>query len=88
MYAQKDIVYETATPRECTVFSAMLRLEGLSRGERLVRAERVLARLRLTTCADTVIGSEGLRRGISGGERKRTNVAIEVSSPGDRSIYR
>ena len=45
---QTDIVYETATPRECTVFSAMLRLEGLSRGERLVRAEGVLQRLRLT----------------------------------------
>ena len=45
-------------------------------------AERVIARLRLGKCADTVIGTEGLRRGISGGERKRTNVAIElVTSP-------
>ena len=29
-------------------------------------------------CADTVVGSPGLVRGISGGERKRTNVALSL----------
>ena len=80
---QTDIVYETATPRECTTFSAILRLQGVSHEDKLARAETVIKRLRLTKAADTIIGTEGLRRGISGGERKRTNVAIElVTSPG------
>ena len=32
----------------------------------------------LAKCADTIVGSPGLVRGISGGERKRTNVGLSL----------
>ena len=40
--------------------------------------ESVIEKLNLKKCADTVVGSPGLVRGISGGERKRTNVALSL----------
>ena len=40
--------------------------------------ESVIEKLNLTKCANTVVGSPGLVRGISGGERKRTNVALSL----------
>ena len=75
---QADIVYETSTPREAITFSAALRLPlEMPFAEKAARAEAVISRLRIEKCADTVIG--GTRnRGISGGERKRTNVGIEL----------
>ena len=38
----------------------------------------MIEKLNLKKCADTVVGSPGLVRGISGGERKRTNVALSL----------
>ena len=43
-----------------------------------LQVETVIEKLNLTKCADTVVGSPGLVRGISGGERKRTNVALSL----------
>lgn len=44
--------------------------------------EDVIDKLNLRKCAATVVGSPGLVRGISGGERKRTNVALSlIGSP-------
>lgn len=40
--------------------------------------DTVIEKLNLKKCADTVVGSPGLVRGISGGERKRTNVALSL----------
>ena len=42
------------------------------------KVESVIEKLNLKKCADTVVGSPGLVRGISGGERKRTNVALSL----------
>merc|ERR1712032_1358871 len=39
-----------------------------------------IKKLRLTKCANTVVGTAGLVKGISGGERKRTNVALSLLS--------
>ena len=38
----------------------------------------VIEKLNLKKCCNTVVGSPGLVRGISGGERKRTNVALSL----------
>jgi hypothetical protein len=40
--------------------------------------EQVIQILHLESCADTVMGYQGERGGISGGERKRTGIAIEL----------
>ncbi|CAJ1354662.1 unnamed protein product [Effrenium voratum] len=79
---QDDIMYETLTPRENLTFAAAFILPKLSKDERSKVVEDVIDKLNLRKCADTVVGSPGLVRGISGGERKRTNVALSlIGSP-------
>jgi ABC-type multidrug transport system ATPase subunit len=45
--------------------------------QRSARVDAVLAQLNLTHVQHTVIGDEGTR-GVSGGERKRVNIGIEL----------
>jgi ABC-type multidrug transport system ATPase subunit len=63
--------------------SAKLRLSAsIPQDEKDLLVNNLLEMLRLTGCADTIIGSP-LVKGISGGERKRTALAMEmVTSPG------
>ena len=42
--------------------------------------ERMISELGLTACADTIVGG-ALIKGISGGERKRTSVGVELVGP-------
>ena len=71
---QDDIMYETLTPRENLSFAASFILPKLGKAQQKEVVEDVINKLNLAKCADTVVGSPGLVRGISGGERKRTNV--------------
>lgn len=76
--AQDDSLQVTSTPREAIHFSAKLRLPRSTPEhdiEKLV--ERVITELGLTSCADTIVGG-ALIKGISGGERKRTSVGVEL----------
>lgn len=66
----------TETPRECIKFSAYLRGGG-STAERAELVDRIVDTLGLERCADTIVGS-ALLKGISGGEKKRVSVAIEL----------
>ncbi|KAJ9453582.1 ABC transporter G family member 7 [Diplonema papillatum] len=78
---QEDALYPTQTPREMLNFTAALRLAHLSASERDDLVESLIATLGLTKCADTMIGSLMIK-GLSGGEKKRTAVAVElISSP-------
>jgi ATP-binding cassette subfamily G (WHITE) protein 1 len=45
--------------------------------EKLQRVEDLILLLRLEKCAETIIGSTTVK-GISGGERKRTSLAMEM----------
>ena len=75
---QDDIFSGTLSVRENIVFSANLRLPlSMSYAERLKRVERIIQQLHLTECADTRMGTES-QRGVSGGERKRTCIAMEM----------
>lgn len=66
------------TPRETFEYYAKLR--GLK--DPKVTSEEIISYLNLERCADTVIGDNIKVRGISGGERKRVNIGIElVSNP-------
>jgi len=76
--AQDDSLPVTSTPRECLKFSAKLRLPRSTTDEQLsVLTDRMLDELGLVDCADTYVGGL-LLKGISGGERKRTAVGVEL----------
>lgn len=76
--AQDDSLSFTATPREAIKFSAKLRLPRITTDNEIEElADRMLAELGLKECADTMIGGS-LIKGISGGERKRTSVGVEL----------
>lgn len=74
---QDDILFPTFTPREAFMFSANLRLKGLTRQEKTDKVEQVIEELGLGKCADTWIGGEFIK-GVSGGERKRTSIGVEL----------
>ena len=76
--AQDDSLQVTSTPRESIRFSAKLRLSRQTTEEDLDKlTERMIMELGLTACADTIVGG-ALIKGISGGERKRTSVGVEL----------
>jgi ABC-type multidrug transport system ATPase subunit len=76
--AQDDSLQSTATPREAIRFSAKLRLPRSTTESQLdLLATRMLHELGLSSCADTIVGGP-LIKGISGGERKRTSVGVEL----------
>mmetsp|Transcript_8123 Transcript_8123/g.11706 ORF Transcript_8123/g.11706 Transcript_8123/m.11706 type:complete len:636 (+) Transcript_8123:143-2050(+) len=76
--AQDDSLQVTATPREAIRFSAKLRLPSSTTDEMVNSlCEEMISELSLQDCADTIVGG-ALVKGISGGERKRTSVAVEL----------
>lgn len=75
---QDDALLATATPREALQFSAALRLPPSTTLEEISElVERTLEHLGILECADVMIGGE-LIKGISGGQRKRTSVGVEI----------
>lgn len=75
---QDDILLPTMTVREAIAMSAILRLpKTISVTERDIRIDGVLELMHLQKAKDTVIGSP-LHKGVSGGERKRTAIGMEM----------
>eukprot|EP00607_Mallomonas_marina_P009057 CAMPEP_0182417344 /NCGR_PEP_ID=MMETSP1167-20130531/1787_1 /TAXON_ID=2988 /ORGANISM="Mallomonas Sp, Strain CCMP3275" /LENGTH=513 /DNA_ID=CAMNT_0024590819 /DNA_START=288 /DNA_END=1826 /DNA_ORIENTATION=- len=75
---QDDAITPTATPREALRFSASMRLPGDTSSEEINDlVNGLITELGIDDCADTMIGG-ALIKGISGGQRKRTSVGIEV----------
>ncbi|KAJ1552665.1 ATP-binding cassette sub- G member 2, partial [Cladochytrium tenue] len=75
---QDDVILATMTVREAVAMSAHLRLpESVSEEEKARRVARMLGRLGLERAAATAIG-DSQHKGISGGERKRTAMAMEM----------
>lgn len=75
---QEDLVMKTQTAREILTFSAHARLGRHSTREDKRRVvEEVLRLLRLQGCADTIVGDPE-SGGVSGGERKRINIGVEL----------
>lgn len=76
--AQDDSLQVTSTPREAIYFSAKLRLPRYMTEAQLVKlTKRMIVELGLEDCADTIVGG-ALIKGISGGQRKRTSVGVEL----------
>ena len=75
---QQDILTPTQTVRESLWFSANLRLpSSYTKQQKHELVEKTLKDLGLEKCADTYIGDDMIR-GVSGGEKKRTCVGIEL----------
>ncbi|PBK66488.1 P-loop containing nucleoside triphosphate hydrolase protein [Armillaria solidipes] len=66
------------TVRETLQFAASLRLpSSLSKEEKRHRADEVMLKMGLKDCRHTLIGNE-LLKGISGGEKRRVSIAVQV----------
>lgn len=75
---QDDVVMGTLTVRENLRFSAELRLpSSISRQEKEEKVGRLIQELGLGKVADSRVGTQMIR-GISGGEKKRTNIGMEL----------
>ncbi|CAA7048497.1 unnamed protein product [Microthlaspi erraticum] len=75
---QEDVLLGTLTVRESIAYSAHLRLPSkLTREEINDTVEATITEMGLQECSDRTIGNWHMR-GISGGEKKRLSIALEV----------
>ncbi|KAK4350675.1 hypothetical protein RND71_029988 [Anisodus tanguticus] len=75
---QDDTLIGTLTVRETISYSAQLRLpDRMPWSEKRTLIESTIIEMGLQDCADTVIGNWHLR-GISGGEKRRVSIALEI----------
>lgn len=70
---QEDIMYEDLTPLESLLTTA--KVAGIENPEQ--RTDEIIKMLGLEKCKNTRVGGD-LQRGVSGGERKRTSIALEL----------
>ena len=77
---QEDSLFATATVKEAFTFSARLRLPAsTTAAERSQVVEDMLEKLMLRKCENTMVGNIMIR-GVSGGEKKRTAIGVELIS--------
>ncbi|KAF0027108.1 hypothetical protein F2P81_019849 [Scophthalmus maximus] len=75
---QDDRLLPHLTVRETLVFVAKLRLPThFTQAQRDQRVDDVIAELRLRQCAHTRVGNDYVR-GVSGGERRRVSIAVQL----------
>ncbi|OMP08055.1 ABC transporter-like protein [Corchorus olitorius] len=75
---QTDQLFPTLTVEETLMFSADFRLpRSFSKEKKKERVQSLIDQLGLRNAAKTVIGDEG-HRGISGGERKRVSIGVDI----------
>lgn len=73
-----DALLSSLTVRETLRFAAGLRLPSwMTKKQKYDRAEEVLLKMGLKDCANNLIGSD-LIKGISGGEKRRVSIAVQV----------
>ena len=66
---------QSMSVKECLMFAARMKLPAEVDKEE--RVQELLDSLKLNKCADTKVGGP-LIKGISGGERKRTSIGVEL----------
>ena len=75
---QDDLLFPMLTVEETLMFSAEFRLpRSLSKSKKRARVQALIDQLGLRNAAKTVIGDEG-HRGVSGGERRRVSIGIDI----------
>jgi ABC-type multidrug transport system ATPase subunit len=77
---QMDVLIRELSLRENILHSALTRLpRSVSRAEAEARVDELLGGLNLSRVADSLVGeTSGSTRGVSGGERKRVSIAVEL----------
>lgn len=76
---QDDLFIASLTAKEHLTFQAMLRMgRDVPQSQKMARVNEVINELSLRKCANTIIGSPGRIKGLSGGERKRLSFASET----------
>ena len=76
---QADYFLENLTVREYFKFAVDLKKSNLNEKEKVKEVDKLLKTLKLEKAADTIVGGN-LRKGISGGEKKRLNIGFELLS--------
>ncbi|KAL5986082.1 ABC transporter G member 6 [Asimina triloba] len=75
---QDDLLYPMLTVEETLMFAAEFRLpRALSKAKKRGRVQALIDQLGLRSAAKTIIGDEG-HRGVSGGERRRVSIGIDI----------
>lgn len=75
---QDDLLFPMLTVEETLMFAAEFRLpRTLSKSKKRHRVQALIDQLGLRNAAKTVIGDEG-HRGVSGGERRRVSIGIDI----------
>ncbi|KAK3012808.1 hypothetical protein RJ639_010400 [Escallonia herrerae] len=75
---QDDLLFPMLTVEETLMFAAEFRLPNtVSKSMKQLRARDLIAQLGLQSAAKTIIGDEG-HRGISGGERRRVSIGMDI----------
>ncbi|KAJ3397878.1 hypothetical protein HDV05_002853, partial [Chytridiales sp. JEL 0842] len=78
---QEDVMLPELTVRETIAYSAHLRLpKQWVRKEVDAHVDGILKALDLEHVSNSIIGSSETQRGISGGQKKRVNIGIELAS--------
>lgn len=76
---QSDIFIPILTLIDTLKFTALLRLpRTMSYKSKMDRVNQLVQILELQKCKNTVIGAAHQRSGLSGGEKKRTSIAVEL----------
>lgn len=75
---QDDCLWEILTPYECFYYAARLR-KLVENNKTQDFVDCLLKDLQLYACKDTIIGNHE-NKGVSGGERKRTSIGVELIS--------
>jgi ABC-type multidrug transport system ATPase subunit len=78
---QKDILSENLTIYELILLCATLKLK-VTKDEIKIKVNNIIDILDLTDCKDTFIGGE-TKKGISGGQKKRISIALELINDPD-----
>ncbi|XP_057486201.1 ABC transporter G family member 6-like [Actinidia eriantha] len=75
---QDDLLFPMLTVEETLMFAAEFRLpRTLSKSKKKARVQALIDQLGIRNAANTVIGDEG-HRGVSGGERRRVSIGIDI----------
>jgi ATP-binding cassette subfamily G (WHITE) protein 2 len=75
---QDDVLHAELTAEETLLYAARLRMSSeYSLEERKGRVAEVMNLMGITHCKDVIIGNTR-RKGVSGGERKRVSIAMEL----------